>query len=434
MRFTVEELARAVRGRIYGIDPKAWWNGVSTDSRTIKPGQVFFCLKGERFDGHDFIPEAGMKGMVVAVARHQIDRWPVVVVEDPLWALGELAAYHRARFRIPLIAVSGTSGKTTTKNLIAQVLRVRYRVHSTRGNLNNLIGLPLTLLGLRPSHQIAVVELGASRRGEIARLCEICRPQVGVLTNIGPAHLEFFGGLEGAVQAECELLRALPGDGYAVLNLDDDRVLQIRPFAPVRVMGYGLSNGDGLRAEKVELTPEGSRFKVKGRWYWVPLLGRHNVYNSLAALQCGRIFKVPAEGQRWALARARPEPMRARVFKQGGITLLDDSYNANPDSVRAGLELLRLFSGRRVVVLADMRELGSESLRYHREIGEEARRVADLLVFIGEEARGYGPGHHFRTWVEAEGFLRSQLRSGDVVLLKGSRALRLDQLVKRLRG
>jgi UDP-N-acetylmuramoyl-tripeptide--D-alanyl-D-alanine ligase len=233
-------------------------------------------------------------------------------------------------------------------------------------------------------------------------------------------------------QAKYELLQALDACGYAVLNLDDPIIRKGRSLTKAQVLGYGLGRGEGLRAEKFELTSKGSRFLLHGRWYWLPLLGEHNLYSALAALTCARIFKVEVMLQRWALARVKPEPGRTQIRKDG-VTVIDDSYNANPESVRAALKTLKLFSGRRVVVLGDMLELGPSSDYWHRVLGEEVRRMADLSVFVGKEAKGYGAGYYFETPAQAQVFLRNNLLPGDVVLLKGSRAMEMEKLAEALR-
>ncbi len=417
------------------------------DSRAARQGDLFFALRGERHDGHDFVGaalNAGAAGAVVERPVQAPDNASLFHVSDVPEALQRLAAYWRRRHDVRVTAVTGSVGKTTCKELIAAVLGQRYMVLKSEGNLNTEIGIPLTLLGLRPEHQRAVLEFGMYARGDIALLARIAVPAVGVVTNIGPVHLERLGSLGAITAAKAELVEALPADGLAVLNGDDSRVAALAQRTRARVVLYGLSSQCDVRATEVESHGlEGITFRLHSAGGSVrvacPLLGRHHVYPALAAaavaLQDGMMLGEIAA----ALSSARPD-LRLRVLRgPNGSIIIDDSYNASPAAMLAALDLLSEMPGRRIALLGEMRELGAAEEEGHRSVGQRAARTCDLLYVTGERCRplaeaAEASGLEAR-WVSpgaAADVLRQELRPGDYLLVKASRAMGLEAVVDAL--
>jgi UDP-N-acetylmuramoyl-tripeptide--D-alanyl-D-alanine ligase len=432
--------------------------GVSTDTRTVQSGELFVALRGEKFDGHDFLNEAFDHGAAAAIVDL---RWldqnerlyaqrALVGVPDTLKALQELAREHRRAFDIPIIGVAGSNGKTTTKELIASVLGQTHRVLKTEGTLNNHIGVPLTLLRLGSEHRVAVIELGTNHPGEVAALCEVAEPTHGLITNIMREHMEFFGTIENVARAECELFDWLvQSHGTAFVNCDESlitaRTGKLRKqwrfgFATADVDVLGKDGGlgaDGRGELTVFCLTKGGDFAVR-----VGLVGRHQIRNALAAAAVGLHFGVPHAAIQTALASQKPAKHRMEVFTARGVTILDDTYNANPDSVLAGLQTLADFpcAGRKFAVLGDMLELGGQSETFHKEIGEAVRNLGITGLFtFGERAKGVYEaaalklGEHLTVRGELTKRLRASLQPGDVVLLKGSRGMKLDLVVEELR-
>ncbi len=457
--FTVADLLVAASGRLVHGDLGRVCTGVSTDSRTLQRGQLFVALVGPCFDGHRFVGEAVAKGAAAIVvaedhAREVAGQWAggpadasvsLIEVFDTLRALGDIAQAHRRRSTVRVVAVTGSSGKTTTKELIAAVLRVRYRVLSSEGTQNNLIGVPSTLLQLQPHHEIAVVECGTSQPGEIARLAEIAEPDVSVVTAVGPAHLEGLGSLEGVGREKRALVDGVRQPGTAVLNGDDPVLRSWLRNLPsgVQAVSYGYGADASLRATDVRVGNGSTSFRVNGRWEvtW-SMLGRHNVLNALAACGVGNLFGVPWEEMCGALRRVTPMRGRLSVVRAGCVTLIDDAYNANPLSVQRALEVLQEFpcSGRRFFVFGDMRELGGSSAEWHRRVGQAASKVAQVIVTVGDlaslaaeaasQSRAAGNGvYRCQGNAEAVECLRSLLQPEDVVLVKGSHASGMHQVI-----
>ena len=427
-----------------------------TDSRTVRRGDLFVALTGERFDGHRFVAEALRNGAVGALVRHGF-KLPgtalLLTVDEPLRALQDLARAHRRRFDIPVIAVSGSNGKTTTKDMIAAILSERFVTLKTEGNLNNHIGVPQTLLRLTARHEAAVIEMGISGPGELARLCEITEPTHGVLTNIGPTHLEGLGDVRAVARAKGEMLDALPAEGMAVLNADDAFYdeLSARAHGPVR--SFGFSRKADVRALRVETQGPSSttvRLAVRGRArpFSVSLAigGAHNVANALAAVAAALAVSVGEGAIRAGLARYRPATMRSEVSRRRGVTILNDCYNANPASMRAALRWVSESkgTGRAIAVLGDMLELGGATQQAHRDMGAEAARldmdylltVGDLAAEIAQGALNAGmPTNQVMMAKDHDAVserLRGLLRKGDVVLLKGSRGARMECVLEKL--
>jgi UDP-N-acetylmuramoyl-tripeptide--D-alanyl-D-alanine ligase len=407
---------------------------------------LFVAISGDRFDGHDFVADAHSRGAAGAlVSRRASSPLPQIEVRDTRRALGTIAKSWRATFAVPAVAITGSSGKTTVKELVAAILGVSRAICVTQGNLNNDVGVPLTLLRLAEEHDALVVELGANRAGEIDYLADLAQPTVAVITNATAAHLEGFGSIAGVAAAKGELLDHLPRAGTAVLNADDPcrgDWLARAPCEDKITFGFAQSADCHVVGEP-EYGAAGSQFAVKlpdGAEVdvWLPLLGRQNVANALAAAAAAQAAGASAEDISDGLAHAAPVGGRLRaVAGKGGATLIDDSYNANPASVRAALDHLAAIGGRRILVLGNMAELGNTTRELHREIGEYARGRCDLLFAIGdlagEAAAAFGAASRRIADIDAAHAMLAPLLGDDVtVLIKGSRVMGLDRLVRTL--
>ena len=424
--------------------------GYSIDSRTVAPGQLFFAVKGERLDGHDYVDAALQKGSLAAVVqksalhRYQ-DTSRLLAVDDTLVALQTLATAVRKLWGKPLVGVTGSAGKTTTKEAIAHVLASRFRVLKSEGNFNNHFGLPLMLLKLQPEHDVAVIEMGMSHAGEILALAKIARPEIGVVTNVAPVHLEFFDSLAGIARAKYELIESLPADGVAVLNADDEYVSQFGRDFKGKVVTYGTSSTAEVRAENVQIRgAEGSEFDVvlpTGRVHArLPLVGEHNILNALAAVAVGMARGLTASEALHALETLAPPDKRGQVLQLGNITVINDCYNSNPKALRAMVDALAAMKAqRRIVVAGEMLELGPAGAEMHREAGQHAaeKKIDVLLGVRGmaqsmvEGARFAGARAEFVSTPEQAGeWLASEARDGDVVLLKASRGVKLEKALE----
>jgi len=451
-----EQVIAAVDGTVISGTPPAEFSGVSTDSRTVRPGELFIALRGERYDGHAFAAEALRRGAAAALVSQPVEDGTgcLIRVPDTLTALGRIAGAHRARFALSLIAVTGSTGKTTTKEMAAAILEGRGRVLKTQENFNNEIGVPMALLGLDAETDFAVIELAMRGPGQIAYLAEIAKPTVGVITNIGPSHLELLGSLEAVAAAKGELLEALPPDGTAVINADDAHADLLRARSAARVMTFGVEQPADVRALDIErsdraaarfrlVTPAGEAEVALG------LPGRGNVYNALAAAAAALAALPDVSPEEVARGLGAVSPARHRlelVEAQGGVTVLDDCYNASPASVAMALEVLEALPGnRKFAALGDMRELGPAAEELHREIGEQAAQMGlERLVAVGELGRAIAEGARAAlpqdrvAWeADAEGaaeHLQPLLGRGDVLLVKGSRAMGMEAIVRRLVG
>jgi len=444
MTRTLAAVAHEVEGRLVGADQS--FGVVTTDTRALSAGSLFVAIPGDRFDGNDFVAEARAKGAAGAlVSRLAASPLAQIEVRDSRRALGAMARAWRAAFSIPVVAVTGSSGKTTVKELIAAILGVSRSVCVTQGNLNNDIGVPLTLMRLTAEHDAAVIELGANHAGEIDYLAGLAQPTVGVITNAAAAHLEGFGSLRGVCVAKGELLDHLPRAGTAVLNADDqfraDWVARSRCEFTV-TFGFA-TNADCRVIGEPQYMATGSEFRMRlpdgdEADVWLPLLGRQNVANACAAAAAAQAVGTNTDDIVAGLARATPVRGRLRAVPgRNGATIIDDSYNANPGSVRAALDHLAALSGRRILVLGNMAELGPEAPTLHKEIGEYARGRCDLLFAIGdlagEAAAAFGTeGRRLADIAAARDALEPLLGTNVTVLVKGSRVMGLDRLVKTL--
>ncbi len=443
---------------------KRTFTGVSTDSRTVARGELFVALRGENFDGNRFVARAFRRGAAAAIVdsragRRGAGKHPVIVVRDGVKALGALAALYRRKFSLPVIAVAGSNGKTTAKEMIASVLSKKFRVLRTSGNLNNEIGVPLTLFGIRRGHEVAVIEIGTNHFGEVKRLARIAAPTHGIITNIGGEHLRYFRDLDGVARAEGELYDYLEEQGGTVfVNADDPRLRRmsermlkrmkrstgrLAEKGRVRITRYGFTGpGRAVRGGAVSVDQRGRpEFSVQPRTknpfrVRMSVPGTHNASNGLAAAAVGLEFGVGRKSVCTALSCFRAVGKRMETVRAGGVTILNDTYNANPASVESALETLSLFTGRgkKIVVLADMLELGADAAKEHMKIG---RRIAKLgfrpLFCYGPMAkrycRGSGRGRHFDDKRALARELRKTARRGDVVLVKGSRGMKMEEIV-----
>jgi len=451
--FSIQELVRATEGALVSGDLGVPVAGVSIDSRTLQVGEAFFAIVGHRLDGHAYLTDAAARGAACVVVHTLPDEppanVPLVLVEDTTRSLGRLAAWHRSRFDVPVVAITGSIGKTTVKELTAAVLATRWNVLKPASSFNNQWGLPLTLLRLGSEHGAAVVELGTNQAGEIATLSAIARPTIGVVTMVAAVHTEFLGSIEGVREEKAALVRALSPTGIAVLNADDPRVASMAREAKGRVVTFGRAAGATvLAAGEPTDTDEGFAFtlEVGGRRQSVNVAfaGQHNVTNALAAAAVGVALELPLEDIARGLAAARPVGGRGVWKKAGEVMILDDTYNASPASVRAALGTLaaRRAGRRAVVVLGDMLELGAFSDAAHREVGGlVAALPADEFVGVGKaaalaveaaRAAGLTDARHAPTFEDAVAHLLKRLAPGDVVLVKGSRGMRMERVVDAL--
>jgi UDP-N-acetylmuramoyl-tripeptide--D-alanyl-D-alanine ligase len=449
MKLTLARIAEFVSAS-EAFAPEELAQGYSIDSRTVGLGQLFFAVKGERLDGHDFVELALERGAVAAVVRKdQLGRYPgetrLLAVEDTLVALQTLATAVRKLWGNPLIGVTGSVGKTTTKEAIAHVLSARFRVLKSEGNFNNHFGLPLMLLKLEPEQDVAVIEMGMSHAGEIRALAKIAQPEIGVVTNVAPVHLEFFDSLAGIARAKYELVESLPASGTAVLNADDEYVSQFGRDSKGKVVMYGSQVTADVRAENVRSKGTGgAEFDVViggiREHATLPLVGEHNVLNALAAVAVGvERGLTPAEAV-GALATLAPPDKRGEVLQVGNITVINDCYNSNPKALEAMVDALAAMAAkRRIVVAGEMLELGPAGDAMHRQAGQHiaAKKIDVLLGVRGlaqamvEGARKAGVRAEFVAAPEAAGeWLAREARDGDVVLLKASRGVKLEKALE----
>ena len=453
---TLAEIAGIMDGRLHVPAPAhrdKRITGVCSDTRRIEKGNLFVAISGERYDGHDFVSEAMRSGACASLvtadwhddrADRNSPEGARIVVPVVLTALQAFAGWHRSRFDLPVIAVTGSNGKTTTKNMIASVLSERSRVFKTPGNLNSQLGVAETLFSLQEDHGAAVLELGMNQAGELNRLARMTRPSVGVITNVGPAHIEFFESIEGIARAKGEILDHLPVDGHAVLNADDPLVMKQAGRSPAPVTTFGRSAGTDVRLARSRTELSGSTFALSdGASFRINLMGEHQVMNAVAAVAVGRLFGIDDSGIARALRHVESTPMRMEYRKVGAVHLINDTYNANPSSMKAALDALAATAGRKLVVLGDMLELGETGKAAHREVGRHAAEVAERIITAGELARDIAeaaveagmPASRVvacSSSDQAAAEVLEKIRDGDVILVKGSRGMRMEAVVESM--
>lgn len=441
--------AGAMEGTLVGADPEVEPLGAVIDSRDVGRGDLFFALRGEQTDGHRFVGQALENGAAAVVvekgwAEENDFEGPRIVVEATDLALGKLARSYRDLYDIPVVGITGSNGKTTTKDMTAAVLATRYKVLATPGNQNTRLGVPLTILDL-DDHEVAVIEMGISEHHGLTYLCEIADPTVGVITNIGPTHLEFLGSVEGVASAKGELLEYLDESSMAILNFDD--LLLPKERAKGRLLGFGIEEECQFRGEGFILDREGcGHFSLQGQSFNLRIPGRHNVYNALAAAAVGAALDVPLADAARALEDFELTKWRSHISEKDGIRVYNDAYNANPASMKAALLALKDIeaTGRRVAVLGDMLELGPGAAEAHFELGRHAQLSGITeLVAVGEFADNMAAGAreaglaaaHVHVFPDRDGvadLLKEMLREGDLVLVKGSRGIALEGVVEAL--
>lgn len=452
---TLGEIAAAVGGLVKQGDPERVIARVATDTRTLCPGDLFFALRGGRFDGHDFAgraAETGAAGVVVSREVRLPSSVAVIAVGDTLAALQALAAWNRSSLDIPVVAVTGSTGKTTTKDLIAAVLGRRWPVAATRGNYNNEIGVPVTLLDLDEKTRAAVIEMGMRGPGEIDFLSRLVRPSAAVITNIGEAHIERLGSVENIARAKGEVLEHLPPEGFALLHAESPHLREQAGRTRARVLYFGEDPGAHYSLAAYRPEAGGCVFEAScrgGRYtFRLGLAGKHQALNALAAVGVGMELGLEPAEIAAGLAEARLSPMRQAVIRAGELTVINDAYNANPASMKAALGLLGEMAGGRprVAVLGDMLELGPRAAGGHREVGAACAALGlDLLVTVGERARliaagaveaGMDPARIIRCTAnpEAAAVLRERLSGREIILVKGSRGMRMEEIVAALTG
>ncbi len=463
MILTVEEVLRATGGTLLQGRGDSSFQGISTDSRTVAEGELFIALKGPRFDGHHYALEALRKkagGVLVEKERVGDIRWngyrarAVIAVDDTLVALGNMARDWRRKHNIPLVALTGSNGKTTTKEMIAACLETAFSVLKTKGNLNNLVGVPLTLLTLTEKERVVVLEMGMNVPGEIRRLTEIADPDVGLITNIQTVHLEGMGSLERLKEEKGELFRRMRRDGTLLVNQDDPRVVDLAKDYPGQRITFGIEHPADIVAKEIRLHGAGGTsftliLEGEAMELHLRLLGRHFVPNALSAIAVACLFGVEVSRTREALENFQPFPMRMEVLPlNGGETLINDAYNANPYSTEAALETLTESKGmgRAIAVLGDMLELGKFKKEAHERIGKRVSELSiDFLLAVGEEAsvvvesavRHGLPAEKARvvkSHSEAISLLRQTMQNGDWILVKGSRRMAMEEIVADLVG
>jgi len=442
MTLDLQQVAKAMQaaGDIPAI-PVAGW---SVDTRTQNPGDVYFALRGPNHDGHDYVSTAREKGAAAVVVEKSTGSPGELVVSDTLRAMQVLGTWARSRWGGTVVGVTGSAGKTTTKDAIAHVLETEFPVGKTIGNFNNHVGVPLSILRLPDACKVGVLEMGMNHAGEIRDLAAIARPDMGVVTNVGYAHVEFFDSIEGVAAAKRELIEGLPRDGVAVLNGDDARVRKFRDTHPGRSVMFGFADDADVRAEAAEFRADGTRFRVDGVDYETGLVGRHAVMNLLAAIAVAREFGVPAGRVRDAVSSFAVGKMRGERLEHHGILVWNDCYNSNPEAAQSMIDVLgESQAARRIAVLGEMLELGHASEQLHRQVGRyAAAHGVDLLIGVRGAAQamvdaaiGAGlpadAGYFFADPADAGEFARQKVRAGDAILFKGSRGVHVERALER---
>lgn len=451
-KISLDFILNATGGRLARESFNIKINGVTSDSRKITPGCLFIAIKGENFDGHEFIATAFEKGAFAALSEHPIDNVcrPVIIVKDTRAALLKLAQAYRMIFDVPVVGITGSVGKTSTKETIYSVLSQKYKTHKNEGNLNNEIGMPMSVFGLDRSHSAAVFEMGMSGFGEISRLTRVAKPDIGVITNIGISHIGKLGSRENILKAKLEITDGMNTDGELVLNGDNDMlrgyINEAAGKLPMKITTYGIQSKDGVYADNIVSNAFGSSFdihydgkKIAAR---MPVPGEHNIYNALAAFCVGRSLDVEPEKAVTGLADYKPAGMRQKIENLRGVAFIADCYNASPDSMNAAFGVLNAVKkGRSIAVLADMLELGEESESAHTNVGKAAAQSGvELLLCCGSDAKYYCDGYNslnnggescfFEDKQALAKALTDLLKEGDTVLFKGSRGMKLEEVMQ----
>lgn len=453
LRLNMDEILKATEGNLVEKGECNTVSGISTDTRKIQPGDLFIPLIGENFNGHDYIERAFEQGAAAAMTQRDTIHFPgktLILVKDTLKALQDLAAYYRSRFPIPFVGITGSVGKTSTKEMVACALGTKYNVLKNEGNLNNEIGVPLTIFKLDSCHEVAVVEMGMSGFGEISVLTSIVKPRVGIITNIGISHIEKLGSRQNILKAKLELLEGLQPGGLLILSGDDVMLSGVKGLLTQRTVSYGIEEGVDYLAYNIQSRGEnGIDFDVTVEavdyTIHIPTPGVHNVYNALAAVAAGHELGVPIKEVARGISQFSPGKMRLNIIKANGLKVINDAYNSSPQSVKAALDVLEeMEAGRKIAVLGDMLELGEWSTQAHLETGRHAAdKKLDYIVTVGPSAFNIARGAAetgfnseriaaFQSNSEALDYLLKILQQGDAILVKGSRGMKMEEIVHSL--
>lgn len=450
---TLENIAKVCGGVYVGSPEKKEQEvqGIVTDSRKVEEGFLFVPIKGARVDAHDFIDGVMEKGALCTLTERELGEksFPYIKVNSSLQAVKDIAEFYLKQLSIPVVGITGSVGKTSTKEMIAAVLEEKYNVLKTKGNFNNELGVPLTVFGLRPDHEIAVLEMGISDFGEMHRLAKIARPDTCVITNIGLCHLEFLKSRDGILKAKTEIFDFLESDGHVILNGDDDKLITVRDVKGIKPLFFGVDNHQGVWADEIEskglkgiscrIHAGEESFKVL-----IPIPGRHMVYNALAGTAVGLTYGMNMEEIKKGIESLQSLSGRFHIIETGDRTIVDDCYNANPVSMKASLDVLQDALGRRVAILGDMGELGKEEVEMHREVGVyAAARDIDKIICVGElagdmaeAARLAAPTKDIVHFAEKESLLEAlpeMIRDGDTILVKASHFMEFEKVVEMLK-
>lgn len=445
MKLTVAEIAAFCGGRLEG-DGSALVTSFFTDSRKTEPGMMFVPIRGENTDAHRFIPQVFASGAAATFSEEPLENpaGPVVYVENSRAALQKVAERYRERFTIPVIGITGSVGKTTTKEMVALAVSAGLRTMKTAGNANSQIGLPMTVLRIEPEDEAAVVEMGVSMPGEMARIARVAKPTLAVITNIGVSHIEFMKTRENILAEKFKIADYLPAGGTVFVNGDDDLLSTLKSTPEKKIVRFGLGKACDWRAVELDADVYGTQFvcehEEKRTPMYVPATGEHNVRNALAALAVADAVGVPETDAVRAIAQYEPPAMRQQILESNGVTLIDDTYNASPDSMRASLKILADMrcTGKKYAVLADMLELGDYAVRGHFDTGAfAAENGVDFVIGVGPLSKhiveGFGDAQHsawFAANAEAAAFLKAHVQPGDAVLCKGSRGMHTDEIIR----
>lgn len=442
---TVNEILKACNGHLQSGDSGTKVAGISTDTRTIKEGEMFLAVKGQKYDGHSFIAEAFRKkaaGAIVSGLAKELPKGKILIlVRDTLSALQNIAGYYRDKFTLPVIAITGSNGKTTTKEMLAAILSQKLKTLRSQASFNNQIGVPLSLLQISSQDEVCILEIGMNRSGEVRHLAAIAKPDIGIITNTGSAHMGNLGSLREIAMAKAELLEKV--SGTCILNADDQHYQILRRRCTRKTLTFGLKKEADFHADSIVLLSSGLSFRVNGKFeVRLPVAGEHNVYNALASIATSSCFNIGEEYIRRGLKTFQLPPWRGEVRKCGTVQIINDAYNANPDSMKAAIELLADKKGRKILVIADMLELGDEAGKCHGEIGAViAHSDIDVLFTMGDFARisaqaalreGMKKVFACRTKQELIKKLLSELKPYDIMLVKGSREMRMEEVVQAL--
>lgn len=453
-QFTLTQVMQATNAVLKKLTASSVFGGVTTDTRKVEEGMLFVALKGEKFDGHDFIAQAAQKGAIGAIVNKDYDvslledvDIDVLAVEDTLKAYQDLAKFWRSKFSIPVIGITGSNGKTTTKDLTAAVLSGKWNVLKTQANFNNEIGLPMTLLQINKTHDAAVVEMGMRGLGQIKALTEIARPTIGVITNVGETHLELLGTIENIAKAKGEMAQAIEINGKVILNADDEHVAKMHEITKAHAVYFGINRAADVKAFDIKTEDGKTEFEAivgeKMAHFTLNMLGIHNVYNCLAALAVGYACGLTIEEMQKGLSSFRPTAMRFEYRKIGDFSIINDAYNASPASTRAALKnLAQVANGRKILVMGDMFELGSVETAAHEAIAQQAQEAGvSVLITRGKltentavKARELGMEQVYEceSHEAAVVVLKKVLQKGDTVLFKGSHGMHMEKIIELL--